>query len=160
MYLYNTNIKLWQRINGIYLACLFSLFLFFFLKIMSPKQTVWIARILKINEKWKSGCQVDNYPQSINGPWRPGPLSFHRREREVTLLCEASLTRFPPSSRAAAPGPSPKNNIPTPYLEWIDQINMGPTRWAGPTSSHFNALIWVTSPHYHARRSLVAQVTL
>lgn len=62
----------------------------------------------KIGEwKIKSGCQAEAYPASMIGPKRTGPLSFHRQEREVTLLCEASLTRFPPPLKATDYGLSP-----------------------------------------------------
>lgn len=109
----------------------------------------------KIGEwKIKSGCQAEAYPASMIGPKRTGPLSFHRQEREVTLLCEASLTRFPPPLKATDYGLSPTARGPTPYLEWADQFisPKGPTQWAEPAFNHLKALIRVTSPHYRARQ--------
>ena len=72
-------------------------------------------------KKNKSGCQVVDYQEVYIGPRRIDPLSFHRQERKVTLLCETSLTRFPSTLRAMDTRPSPKAHSPTPYLEWTGQ---------------------------------------
>ena len=71
-----------------------------------------------ICKKKKSGCQSEDYTEVYIGTRRIDPLSFHRQERKVTLLCETNLTGFPSTLRGMDTRLSPKAHSPTPCLEW------------------------------------------